>query len=92
MYEHCNPVVTCGRECYHILFRKRKAELLAEQTAEDIGTDDSERSSNGSDMAGLSTEEFITDDDEFDDENFMGIVRNIVAHEHEMEEGEINSD
>lgn len=64
LYTSGHPIVLCGTTCFNEMFRKQKAEAEALVNAEDIGTDDSEWSTDGSDTAGTSTEEFIDDNEQ----------------------------
>lgn len=69
MAQH-NAVVFCGQRCCEQWARKRKAEQMAEATAEDIGTDDSPRSTSSEDdssMEGFVVPDNVTDASELSD-------------------------
>lgn len=63
IHEFHNSVVFCGQRCCDAWVGKRKAERLAEETAEDIGTDDSTRSSSSSKDEDDSMRGFVVPDD-----------------------------
>lgn len=78
-----NPVVFCGRQCCDVWKQNRKAEQLAEATAEDIGSEDSTRSSESS--SDESMREFVVPDEFSDAEEEKTILSDAWDSEEQNE-------